>query len=489
MVPPSEIEYYRDLVVQLCSLPHETEWVEFKENFTHNDEIGEYISALSNGAALNHRPYAYLIWGVEDQTHNIVGTNFNHAKLKQGNEPLENWLLRMLRPQIEFRFHELDLQRRRIVVLEITAASYLPVAFNNTEFIRVGSVKKELRYHPEKERALWRIFEHTNFEEIIASERVSDEVVIRTLNCPAYFELLDSPFPEGTLAILDALRKDGLIIPCDAGGWYITNLGGILLARNLDDFPRLGRKALRVIQHDGVGRIQTQREHEFNEGYAVSFQRIVDYVMALTPASEVIEQSLRRSAYMFPEIAVRELVANALIHQDLQVTGAGPIVEIFDDRVEITNPGKPLVDPDRFVDSMSNSRNEQVARLMRRFRICEERGSGIDRVVHYIEAFQLPAPLFQEHGDFTRATIFSPKPLVDMDKTERVRACYLHACLRYVTHQSTNNTSIRARFGLPDERVDTASRLLREAVESRLIIIQDPSSGLRNRAYLPFWAT
>ncbi len=251
---------------------------------------------------------------------------------------------------------------------------------------------------------------------------------------------------------------------------------------------RLRRKSLRVVQHTGVGRIETQREREFTEGYAISFQRIVDYVMALTPAREVIEQSLRRSAHMFPEIAVRELVANALIHQDLQVTGAGPIVEIFDDRVEITNPGKPLIDPYRFVDSMSNSRNERVARLMRRFRICEERGSGIDRVVHYIEDFQLPAPLFQEHGDFTRATIFGPKPLADMDKTERVRACYLHACLRYVTHQPTNNTSIRARFGLPDERVDAASRLLREAVDSELIIIQDPSSGLRNRAYLPFWA-
>jgi hypothetical protein len=101
---------------------------------------------------------------------------------------------------------------------------------------------------------------------------------------------------------------------------------------------------------------------------------------------------------MFPELAVRELVANALIHQDLFVTGAGPMVEIFDDRIEITNPGEPLVDTQRFVDTPLKSRNEGLASLMRRFRICEERGSGIDKVVQQVELFQLPAPLFERPG-------------------------------------------------------------------------------------------
>ena len=101
---------------------------------------------------------------------------------------------------------------------------------------------------------------------------------------------------------------------------------------------------------------------------------------------------------MFPELAVRELVANALIHQDFFVTGAGPMVEIFDDRIEITNPGEPLVDTQRFVDTPPRSRNEALASLMRRFRICEERGSGIDKVVLQVELFQLPAPLFETPG-------------------------------------------------------------------------------------------
>ena len=119
---------------------------------------------------------------------------------------------------------------------------------------------------------------------------------------------------------------------------------------------------------------------------------------------------------MFPELAVRELVANALIHQDLLITGAGPMIEIFDDRIEITNPGEPLISTDRFVDSPPRSRNESLASLMRRFRICEERGSGIDKILFQIEYYQLPAPLFEAPHGFTRCVLFAHKDLKHMDK-------------------------------------------------------------------------
>ena len=191
---------------------------------------------------------------------------------------------------------------------------------------------------------------------------------------------------------------------------------------------------------------------------------------------------------MYPEIAIRELVANALIHQDLFVTGAGPMVEIFGDRIEITNPGEPLVDTQRFVDTPPKSRNEALASLMRRFRICEERGSGIDKVVFQVELFQLPAPLFEKPEGFTKATLFAHKPLAAMDKADRVRACYLHACLRYVTRVPMTNTSLRERFGIAEKNASMASRLLNEAVEAGLIVVADPEAGTRIRQYLPFWA-
>ena len=175
-----------------------------------------------------------------------------------------------------------------------------------------------------------------SFEEGIAAERVSDEDILLKLDYPTYFDLLQIPLPDGRAAILDALRQDDLIAPSDAGGWNVTNLGAILLARKLDDFPRLRRKAMRVIKYSGAGRFDTSTEREDTKGYAAVFTAIVDHVMALVPSNEVIEQSLRKAVPMFPEIAVRELVSNALIHQNFSVTGAGPMVEIFDDRIEFT---------------------------------------------------------------------------------------------------------------------------------------------------------
>jgi predicted HTH transcriptional regulator len=192
---------------------------------------------------------------------------------------------------------------------------------------------------------------------------------------------------------------------------------------------------------------------------------------------------------MFPELAVREVVANALIHQDFLVTGAGPMVEIFDDRIEITNPGEPLVDTQRFVDTPPRSRNEALASLMRRFRICEERGSGIDKVVSQVELFQLPAPLFDNPAGFTQTVLFAHKPLSAMHKAERVRACYLHACLCYVMRKEMTNTTLRERFGVKDHNRSLVSRLLREAVDAEAIVPADPDAAPKLMRYLPFWAS
>ncbi len=243
-----------------------------------------------------------------------------------------------------------------------------------------------------------------------------------------------------------------------------------------------------MIQYAGTGRIETLKEQVSAKGYANGFEGLIGFINGLLPSNEVIEQALRKTVPMFPELAVRELVANALIHQDFFITGAGPMVEIFDDRVEITNPGEPLVDIQRFVDTPPRSRNETLASLLRRFGICEERGSGIDKVVFQVELFQLPAPLFEAPEGFTRTMLFAHRPLADMDKSDRVHTCYLHACLRYVTRQPMTNASVRKRFGIAEKNAATASRLLNEAVEAELIIIQDPDAGTRGRRYLPFWA-
>ena len=485
-------DYLTGLVRELCKLPRETEWVEFKVNNNEPQSVGEYIAALANSAALQGESHGYVLWGIEDETHSIIGTSFSPGATKKGNEPLESWLSRLLKPSIDFRFHfrfhEITVDGQCVVLLEVDSAAYLPISFNGTEFIRVGSTKRKLKDFPEKERDLWRLFERIDFENGIAAERVRGEDVLLSLDYPAYFDLLTTPLPDGRDAILEALRSDHLIEFSKAGGFNITNLGAILFARQLDDFPSLSRKALRIIQYRGKGRTNAVREQISNKGYACGFQNLINYLDSILPTNEFIQGALRTVNPVFPELAIREIVANALIHQDFFVTGAGPMVEIFEDRIEVTNPGEPLVDTQRFLDTPPKSRNETLASLMRRVRICEERGSGIDKVVSEVELYQLPAPLFEDPPGSTRVVLFAHKPLSAMDSAERVLACYFHACLKYVMSDFLTNTSLRKRFGIKASNKAVASRRIREAIDAGMIKPFDEHAARRLMKYVPFWA-
>lgn len=475
------------ILAELRKLPRETEWVEFKHNNDDADEMGQYLSALSNAAALSGKVQAYLVWGVDDTTHDVVGTRFDPSAAKVGNEELESWLLRLLSPRINFRFHIFEASNKRVVLLEIGAAFRHPVQFKSTEFIRVGSYKKRLKDFPEKERELWRVFDQTPFEREVAAEKITGEEVLRLIDYPAYFELLGQPLPEGRGAILCALTNDGLVTQA-AGGWNITNLGAILFARKLVDFRTLQRKAVRVVLYKGTNRVETVREQEGGKGYATGFQGLIDFVTGLLPSNEVIGRALRRQVPIFPELAIRELIANAVIHQDFHLTGTGPMVEIFADRMEITNPGLPLVQTHRFLDSPPRSRNEALASFMRRIGVCEERGSGVDKVVSQTEFYQLPAPLFETSDEHTRAVLFAHREFRDMDKTDRVRACYLHACLRYVQRDYMTNTTLRKRFGIDEKNSSMVSRVIKDTIAAGFICCHDETVGSRARKYLPRWA-
>lgn len=480
-------EYLVSLVRELCGLTGETEWVEFKVNVHRPEEVGEYISALANSAALVGKAFAYVVWGISDRDHSVVGTSFDPSVARVGNEALENWLLRLLEPRLNFRFFQVSVEGHSVIVLEIERAFRQPVRFHGQEYIRVGSYKKKLKDFPERERALWRIFDRTPFEDRIAAERVTDDEVLRLLNYPTYFDLLKRPLPENRYGILNALCDDALVRRSDASGWNVTNLGAVLFAKQLGDFRSLRRKAMRVVQYRGNSRIETVRERVCEEGYASGFESLIGFIDGLLPSKETIEHRIRTTVTGFPKLAVRELVANALIHQDFFITGSGPMVEIFEGRIEITNPGPPLVDALRFVDSPPKSRNESLASLMRRIGICEERGSGWDKVVLQTELFQLPAPSVEAGSHYTRVVLFGRRPLSGMDRSERVRATYLHARLKYVNQEYVTNSSLRQRFGIETRNSARVSRLLAEAVKEGVIVPDDPTAARKQMRYVPWW--
>jgi len=158
-------------------------------------------------------------------------------------------------------------------------------------------------------------------------------------------------------------------------------------------------------------------------------------------------------------------------------------------RIEITNQGIPLIDTLRFIDELPQSRNEALASFMRRINICEERGSVIDKVIFQAELFQLPAPDFIVTPKHTKAILYAHKDLAEIDKSDRVRACYQHTCLRYVSNAFMTNTSLHERFSIAKKKYSMASRIIADTIEKDLIKRYEPENLSKKQVkYVPFWA-
>jgi len=473
------------LLSELRAFPNETEWLEFKVNNAH--KLGEYISALSNSACLHDKEYGYIVYGIDDKSHRIVGTTFSPFQKGKGNEDLIPWITRKLDPRIHFDHFEFEAEGEPIVIFRIKATSNTPVKFSGEPHIRIGSYKKRLSEHPEKERLIWTKEPSSTFENEIALHNVTADKVLQLIDYPSYFDLIKIPLPDNRSLIFEKLIQEKIIIG-KGTNYNITNLGAILFARELDAFEALNRKAIRVIIYQGKNKLKTKKEQEGKKGYATGFKGLIEYINDQLPMNEEIGKAFRKEVKMFPELAIRELVANAIIHQDFSEKGTGPMVEIFDDRIDISNPGKPLISTMRFVDHNPISRNEKLAHFMRRLNICEERGSGIDKVIFECEYYQLPAPKILEGDNYTRVTLYAHKTLRQMDKEDKVRACYLHASLKYVSGEYMTNQSLRERFGIVEKNYSIVSRIITEGIKSGLIKYYDPESNSKKHAkYIPFW--
>ena len=311
--------------------------------------------------------------------------------------------------------------------------------------------------------------------------------VVEILDVQTFFELMRLPYPTDRAGVVERLLHDRLVDKLE-GGYAVRRLGALLLARRLDDFGPLARKAPRVVTYAGTSKIETRFDHTWTNGYAVGFQTLLQFVMAQLPQNQIIAGALRKEMKLVPEIAMREILANALIHQDFTVGGASVMIEVYSNRVEVSNPGEPVVPVERFIDGYQ-SRNEHLADLMRRMGICEEKSSGIDKVVDAAEVYQLPAPDFRAGHRRTCVTIFGPREFSDMDRDDRVRACYQHCALRWVMSERMTNQTLRKRFHLPESKSASVSQAITAAIEAGLIKLDEKVGGSRKYArYLPFWA-
>ena len=323
------------------------------------------------------------------------------------------------------------------------------------------------------------------FEEQVAKGELTKEEVLDLLDYKALYRILDKNLPKSEDSIIDRLTDYKL---CKQTGdyWTISNLGAVLFSKNLQNFPNLVGHEVIVRKYVGANNRQLEFEQHVTFGYAVGFEWLVDFIMRNTSTEHIDVK--RKEIPTYPRVAIREFVANALVHQDFGITGMPVTIEIFSNRLSVTNAGAPLNDINRLIDLPPQSRNEQLAQMMFTLGVCERRGSGIDRAIAAVEEMFLPPVKFTKGEQHTRVFLYPQKSLKDMTKQEKISACYQHACLVYENGDRINNKSVRERFELSKNDSSVASRIISDTLESGLIKPADiETASKKYMTYIPYY--
>ncbi len=469
----------------LYPVPHETNEIDWKVRLSaKKDRLVEHLIAFAN-----HSNGGFLVFGINDGDGSLdpisqeAAATISNTLANLGRDAIE--------PKLVIDHAVVEFRNAPILLVHVPEQRFKPVHRPNANidetYVRsAGTTRKASR---QEVGAMMLNSASPNWEELRASDLLSLDEVVSRLDLPLVGKLLQRPIPTGPDDLANWLREEKIVI-ADGRGYYITNFGAIAAAKELDQFEGISRKRIRVIRYQGTNKVNTIDELSGHRGYAVGFERLINHLKRILPHSEVIQQALRAEVTLYPEIALRELIANTLVHQDFSITGSGPTVEVFDDRIEFTNPGSllPGKRTDRLIGTTPESRNEVLASKFRQYRICEERGTGFQKVVTSVELFGLPPIVFTPTENSFRVALYAPRKFAEMSHEERVEACYQHAVLQHLSSKTLTNTTLRERFKLHEKQRNQVTNLIGDAVEAGRIKRKDEGSGNKFAEYVPYWA-
>lgn len=467
-------------------VPHELNELDWKQDLSPDSKrCIEHLIAFANFPG-----GGFLVFGVDNHGKPVgVSTvDVDHIVTK-----LTNLARAAVDPPLRLQHEVTEFDGASILLIHIEESPTKPVAPKgrplDESFIRMGGSTR--RASRQEIGTLMLHSKTPKWEELSATTLMDDFAILEALDSSGILGLKHQAKPTSQEGMLNFLESEGLINRDPRGGGHITNLGAIAASRHLNDFSELVRKAVRVVVYSGTTRNEARLEQLGQRGYAPAFEGLMTFVTSQLPQSEVIDRAFRQKMPIYPEVALREVIANALIHQDFSISGAGPMIEVFLDRVEISNPGGllPSKRADRLLATPSESRNERLARAFRMYGICEERGSGLYRAASQVEMYGLPPMKFEAGSNYFKVTFYSPRTYAQMSVSERLEACYQHACIQYIAGSPMTNKSLRERLRMPESRRSMVSQLIQQAQDSGLIKPADPENRSKKfMQYLPAWA-
>ena len=343
----------------------EEEWFDFKVNWFNPVEIGEYISAISNAAAVCGKKEGYMVWGIENGTHKILGTNLNY-NVDYKNEPWQSFLARKLNPSIAFEFKDLNINGMRVILLIIPAASKVPTSFDKVRYSRISSSKINLEKYPEREALLWNVL-FNGYPTMINTESPVQELK---------FSQLKNYYLSKNLTFNDSNFVTNLHLKTE-GGKY--NMLACFLADN-------GEIPVRVSIFSGKSksdRLFSVKEFG-NQSLISVIDRIIDYSdsINMTKSIEHFDKGYREDIPLFNQECFNEALKNAFIHNNW-LRRVSPMITFFEDRVEIISFSRlaPRQTINGFYSGNSIPVNEELSTIFLATHLSERSGKGMPLLV------------------------------------------------------------------------------------------------------------
>lgn len=467
----------------LHPIPSELNAIDWKSGLSPDTKrLAQHICAFSN-----EHGGGFLAFGVEDSGVDFSSFSREEAEdivRKMGNIAANNLCIAI---KIEHSIEEYE--GHPVLFFHIPEQNTKPVYLRGQDvyeayYRSAGQTRKMPKHIVNRHLAEQ---QGISFEEMTAKGGLSVDDVLSLIDYKFVIKKSGKVEPSTKEAAI-SLLEDYRICRRNKEYWEITNLGAILFANNLADFPSFESKYVIARKYQGDSNRFLERDLFFRKGYACELEDMVDQIMKLMSRKEDFSSTARKDIYPYPEVAIRELLANACIHQDLDADGTNVCVEIYDNRLSISNPGAPLVDVNRMIDTLPVSRNNKLAEVMFYLHLCEKRGSGMDRTVASLEEKHLPPYKVITGQEFTRVFIYPEKSYKAMTKQERIQACYQHACLLFEDGKQMTNQSLRERLSIGKNNSAMVSRLIAETLAAGLI---KPSSeeteSNKFKSYIPFY--
>jgi ATP-dependent DNA helicase RecG len=404
------------LIDSLRAEPAETEWLEFKETqVIPPTGLGEYLSALSNGAALARKPFGYLVLGVHDRTHAVTGTRYNPRMDKAKGQDLLFWTTSGLSPRVSVEVHEVSHPDGRVLLFQVGAAQEQPTRFYGTAYVRVSGSKTNLANHPQKEGRLWSL--RTDWSAEIVDGATLDDLDPKAIRKAREQYAEKNP--------RQAAEVESWDVTTFLNKARVTRQGRITRSALL----LLGRPEASTLLSPAVARVSwllkddagTDLDYEhFDPPFILQVDSLLARVRNLTLRTLPDGTLFPVEIQQYDPYVLREALHNAIAHQDYALQGRIQVVET-PSRLLITNRGSFLPGSvERVIQQDAPEevyRNPFLAAAMVSLNMIDTQGGGIRRMFQLQRKRFLPLPDY-DLSEAERVKVTIPGKVLDEQYTQ-----------------------------------------------------------------------